>query len=164
MRRSISPLDCIQQLVTSYCKHQRVPRILEGRSNAIICTHLHCTIIRACPIEAKEEALDKGSIIAIYSLMHNIVNGFPLRQFTGKEWFWIGIVCGLPRPYGWRYRDHGPYQEGQLSYLALRVLVCKRGKGGNPAAYGTRGIQSEDGVCITITICCNPTSPPLQFR
>ena len=157
MRRSISPLDCIQQLVTSYCKHQRVPCILEGRSNAIICTHLHCTIIRACPIEAKQEALDKGSIIAIDSLMHHIVNGFPLRQFTGKEWFWVGIVCGLPRTYGRRCCDHGLYQERQLSYMALRVLVGKRWKCGNPAAYGTRGIQCEDGVSITITMCCNQT-------
>src|SRR2546421_569124 len=159
MRRSISPLDRIQQLVTSYCQHQRVPSILEGRRNAIICAHLRCAIICACPIEAKQEPLNKGSIVAIDRLMHHVVNGFSFRQFTGIEWFWINVICGLACAYGWRCRDHGLYQERQLSYMGLRVLVGKRRKRGNPAANGTSSIQCEDGVSITITMCCNQAYP-----
>ena len=40
-----------------------MPGILEGRRNAIICAHLRCAIICACPIEAKQEPLNKGSIV-----------------------------------------------------------------------------------------------------
>src|SRR5712692_5784181 len=102
---SISPLGCIQQLETTYREHHWMSGILKRGRDTIIRAYFHCAIVRACTIETKKQPLDKSGVIAIDSVMHVIVDRFPLRQFAGIEWFRILNLGRFPCSQGWCHRQ-----------------------------------------------------------
>jgi hypothetical protein len=160
---AICPFDGIKKLGAAYSAHEGVAVVLEGSGDAIIGTNLDGAVIGTGAIETQENAFDHDGVVAVDSIMHDIVEGFAFGEIARVERFRKGNLSCLPRTNCWGGGKEALDNEGKFAFVVVKFFAEEFWQNHDHASEHGGSIEGNNCVPIAVSMGRNYADAPDKF-